>query len=359
MVLAIVLAPVLAPVLAFVQRYSSFDLSRDLMSFRRRPTGPVPGGFALALLLLGASGCDDGNPLSRLFGRDATVSRWAADSVLLATEPEVLFRVTPDPGGALVVPIATVGPQGVRTLSLSARGWLRVDQTSLQAGNMLTPYRNGEARPPIRMFRGMWQPGASPLDSLRCPVVIPMGRALVTGSEDGGALPPFATNGQRPPLKFRNTLDQAGINAALANIGTLVAPSSGIAPGQLPRYTRTVHQVPTGTNGSSTLVVEYNDPAPLPDSLAAFGERPRQLIVVLDKGNYGFRPTYSFSTVGGKGTPPKLEFLDYMDVDDDGIPELLFGLLERERAPLYTLVLRFENDAWREVYRFFGNRCVF
>ncbi len=303
--------------------------------------------------------CDGGNPLDRLLNRDPVVSRWTSDSLLLASEPEVLFRVLPDPGGALVVPLGTVGAQGLRALKLSARGWRRVDANYMHAGHMLTPYLHGQAQAPIRMFRGMWQPGLTALDSLGCAVVIPMARALVSGTDGQRSLPPFATNGERPPLTHTNTLSDADIARYLQNIGTLVAPSSGIAPGQLSLYERTIHQIPTGIDGSSTLVVEYNDPRPLPDSLAAYGERPRQMIVTLDKGRYGPRPTYAFSTVGGPRTSPRLKFLDYMDVDNDGVPELLFGLLEVERAPLFLTVLRFENDAWRESFRFFGNRCAF
>lgn len=318
-----------------------------------RPALAVLAAFALAL-----TACADGNPIKQLVDREPTVSRWTGDSLLLATNPEVLFRVLPDPGGALVVPIATVGSQGIRSLKLSARGWRQVDADYMRAGKLLTPYSTNQPRPPIRMFRGMWQPGASPLDSLGCAVVIPMARALATGSASEGTLPPFATNGSRPPLAHQTVLTPAQIAQSLQNIGTLVAPSSGIAAGQLAQYERRVHQIPTGINNSATLVLEYNDLRPLPDSLAAYGERPRQLIVVLDKGTYGPRPTYSFSTVGSPGTPPRLRFLDYMDVDDDGVPELLFGLLETERAPLFTSILRFENDAWRESFRFFGNRCA-
>lgn len=302
--------------------------------------------------------CADGNPIKQLVSREPTLSRWYSDSLLLASEPEVLFRVLPDPGGAFVVPLATVGAQGIRALKLSARGWRQVDASYMQAGKLLTPYSANEAQPPIRMFRGMWQPGASPLDSLGCAVVVPMARALATGSPGESALPPFATNGVRPPLKHTQLMTPAEVAKYLENIGTLVAPSAGIAPGQLSLYERRVHQIPTGISNSATLLLEYNDLRPLPDSLAAYGERPRQLIVALDKGTYGPRPTYTFATVGSRSTPPRLRFLDYMDVDNDGVPELLFGLLETERAPLFTTVLRFENDAWREAFRFFGNRCT-
>jgi hypothetical protein len=312
----------------------------------------------LGVLVLNTSACDEGGPIRRAFSGDPTVSRWTRDSLLLASNPEVLFRVVPDAGGALVVPIGTIGAQGIRPLKLSSRGWRRVDASFMHAGKTLTPYGENRAQTEMRMFRGMWQPGVAALDSLNCPVVVPMGRSLLTGSVDT-RLPPFATNGKRPPLKYGPTLDQAEIARALANVATLVAPAAGVGASQLPRYERRVHQIPTGINGGSSLLVEYNDRTPLPDSVRSYGERPRQLIVILDKGTYGYRPTYTFSTVGNRGTAPRVEFLDYLDVDNDGVPEIFFGLSQRELAPLFTTALRFENDAWREVFRFTGNRCDF
>lgn len=315
--------------------------------------------LSLAVATSATAGCGGDGAVGRVFSGDPTVSRWTRDSLLIEGRPEILFRVLPDGGSAFVVPIGTVGTDGLRSLKLSERGWRRIDADYMHAGRTLTAYRNGQQAESIRMFRGMWQPGAAPLDTLNCPVVIPMARAILTGADQSRGFAPLATTGGRPALAHGLTLSPAEITKALENIGTLVAPSAGIAPGQLSRYERRVVQVPTGINGSSTLLVEYNDPAPLPDSLKPFGERPRQFIVALDRGSYGFRPTYSFSTVGSRQTPPRLEFLDYLDVDNDGVPELFFGLRERELAPLYTLVLRYENEAWREIFRTVGNRCDF
>jgi hypothetical protein len=333
----------------------ALPLSAPLMSRWLRRTVALS---SLSAAILFASGCDEGGPIRRALGGDPAISQWARDSMVLASNPEILFRVVPDAGGALVVPIGTIGAQGVRPLKLSNLGWRKVDANFMLAGKTLTPYGGNRAQPEMRMFRGMWQPGVAVLDSLNCPVVIPMARSLLTGTVDT-RLPPFATNGKRPPLKHGPTLDQAEIARALANVGTLVAPAAGVGASQLPRYERRIHQIPSGINGGSSLLVEYNDRTPLPDSVRSFGERPRQLIVILDKGTYGYRPTYTFSTVGSRGTAPRVEFLDYLDVDNDGVPEIFFGLTERELAPLFTTALRFENDAWREVFRFTGNRCDF
>jgi hypothetical protein len=312
---------------------------------------------ALGLAMGASVGCGGDGTIDRVFSGDQASSRWTRDSLLIDGRPEILFRVHPEGSSALVVPIGTVGAEGIRALRLSARGWRRIDADYLRAGKTLTAYRIGRQAEPLRMFRGMWQPGVPPLDTLNCQVIVPMARAVLEDTDTGRGFAPLATTGGRPPLAHGLTLSREEIAKALENIGTLVAPKVGILPGQLPRYERRIVQVPTGINGSSTLLVEYNDPAPLPDSLKPFGERPRQFIVALDQGTFNIRPTYSYSTVGSRQTPPRLEFLDYLDVDNDGVPELFFGLRDRALAPFFTLVLRYQNEAWREVFRTAGNRC--
>ncbi len=308
--------------------------------------------------LVTAAGCADSDFMNKLLGRTANAPRWARDSVLLAGEPEVLFRVLADPGGAFVVPLGTISNQGFRALKLGNEGWRRMDRTYLHSGRTLVTHRNGQPAAQLRMFRGMWEPANRPLDTLRgCAVVIPIARAITAGGAAGELAPPFASNRERPPLPSVPTLSRAEIDEALANIGTLVAPGAGISSSQLPRYTRTVHQVPSGVNDASSIVVEYDDPTPLPDSVRPFGERPRQFIVVLDKGLYGYKPTYTFATLGGNAGVPKLRYLDYMDLDNDGMPELMFGLADPRPSPLFTIVLRSENGVWREIYRNFGGRC--
>ena len=83
-----------------------------------------------------------------------------------------------------------------------------------------------------------------------------------------------------------------------------------------------------------------------------------EAVVVLDRGVYGFRPSYTFTTLGNRRAAPRIRFLDYLDVDGDGRAELFFGL-RNPRPQLYTIVLRFENENWREILRFEGNRCQF
>jgi hypothetical protein len=309
-----------------------------------------------AVLTVAAVACSRDAASARLYTSDPAAARWVRDSLLLDTRPNILFRVLPDGSGSLVVPIATVGPEGIRTLQLSDPGWRRVDAEHLHAGRTLHAFREGREVASVRMFRGMWQPGVPALDSLRCSPVIPMARAFADAG-NGAQGVHLAASGERPPVAHEPSLDEATIATLLGRIGTLVAPTVGISPTQLPRYQRRVTQVPTGINRGSTLVLEYNDPTPSPREPKVYGERPRQLIVVLDRGAYDYRPTFTYSTTGVPQSPPRLRLLDYLDTDADGVPELFFGPQESGPAALYTLVLRYESEAWREVFQFTGNRC--
>jgi hypothetical protein len=88
-------------------------------------------------------------------------------------------------------------------------------------------------------------------------------------------------------------------------------------------------------------------------------QRPRQFIVALDKGVYGYRPSFTYSTLGNALTPPRMRFLDYVDIDGDGKAEIFFGFLYAAGGSLTldaTTVLRYDNEAWREVLKE-GVRC--
>lgn len=303
----------------------------------------------LTLGMLSATGCEKvKRALKGDLGGDP---QWQGDSTVLASKPPLLFRVVRQNGTERVWPLATVGKQGFRGLGFSNRGWRAFDLAYFQQGSSLTAYQNGRPQATVKTSRGMWESGKPALDSMPgCNVLMPSAEAPVG---DGIWL---LASSPRTPLKPVDPMSSGELAAALEAVPTLIAPTSGISGSMMSRYTRQVHVVAAGTSTSPSIIVIYNDPAGLPDSVDAYGERPRQLVVVLDKGVYGYRPTYTYTTVANNKTPPRLYFLDYFDVDDDGKAELFFGVNDK-RAPAYTLVLRFENEAWRENQRLLVQVC--
>lgn len=302
----------------------------------------------LALTLLAAA-CDTTERVKNALRADQGDPVWQGDSAQLAAHPEVLFRVTRDSTGARVVPLATMGPQGFRLLTLSDRGWRSFDLEYLYAGKSLTPYRGGRALAPVTSTRGMWE--GAPLDTIRgCSIMLPGARTTFPEGIE------FFTSGKRPPLKPVTPLSAGELQTAIEAIPTLIAPAAGISMSMLPRYQRDVYVAETGNGLRPTIVVVYDDPEVVADSVRQMGARPRHLVVVLDRGVYGYKPTFTYTTLGNKLSPPRYRYLDHIDVDDDGKSELFFGL-KITGAPLYTIVLRYEADAWRELLRNERQRC--
>jgi len=276
---------------------------------------------------------------------------WEADSTLLASKPEVLFRVLQTKNGAEVVPLATIGKGGFRELHMYNRGWRAFDLDYLHSGHTLTQYRDGRSLGSIPTKRGMWLDGGEPFDSIPgCQILLP---SATVGLAEKVQL---VTSGTRPPLKPAASVSEREIQEALSRIPTLVAPLKGIPGAMLPKYSRVIHQINNGSGGRPTIIITYDDPEIVPDSLIRDLSRPRQLIVFLDYGVYGYKTTYVYSTLGNRTSPPRLRYLDYLDLDDDGVPEVLFGI-SIAQYPLYTVVLHRQVDEWKELARYNHSRC--
>jgi hypothetical protein len=269
---------------------------------------------------------------------------WVADSTLLATRPPVVFRALDHDGQRVIAPITMRETKGLRRIRLGMRGWRALDSAYLTKGSTLHAVRDGRPIAVATLARRMWEPQGA-LDSLPgCPRIVPAGLADV---------PPdvhLLVSGPRPQRKSVDELPLGALASALAMIPTLIAPSKGIPTEFLARYTRDVHVVSTGSTSRPTIVALYQDPNPVSDTTQPIAQRPRQLVVILDQGDYGYRPTYVFATLGNALAPSRLQFLDYVDVDGDGIAELFFGALRNQEIPT-TVILRFGRDLmWREVF---------
>lgn len=266
---------------------------------------------------------------------------WKRDSTLLAGRPSILLRAVDTDKGRGVAPIAVIGSRGFRRLYMSPRGWRAFDLAYFTTGSQIKTLHDGQATSEIMITRSMWDAG-SQLDSLPgCPILIPAALAPVPAGVE------LLVAGDRPKLNPVGALSAGELQEALARIPTLIAPSSGIGTSMLSRYQRTVHVAATGSTPRPSIVVVYNDPQEVSDTLPPMGERPRQFVVVLDHGVYGYRPTFTFTTLGNALSPPRLRFLDFVDVDADGKAELFFTHLRSKKYPM-TKMLRYEAEAWRE-----------
>lgn len=303
--------------------------------------------------MVALSGCDR---LQAALKDDAALDAgdpvWKADSTLLASSPGILFRIVEGEPGRLAVPFSTIGAQGFRRIRMGPRGWRALDLQYLHAGSSIRAVRNGRVLGAVNMVRGMWDAGTQ-LDSIpRCNIK-PVG--LTAGLSTDIQL---AIAGPTPKTNPVAALSAGELQQAMSTIPTLIAPSNGIGTSALSQYTREVHVINSGIGTHPTIVVIYNDPEVLPDSLATAIQRPRYFMVILDKGIYGYKTTFTYTTIGNPSGKERLRFLDYVDVDQDGVAELFFSYTFRSNRGNYSMtkVLRYESDMWKEVM-FAPDRC--
>lgn len=276
---------------------------------------------------------------------------WQADSTLLASRPTLLLRVVRDAKGTRAVPIGTVGARGLRPLNMTPRGWRALDVDFLHAGHSAVPYRGSTPLSPLAITRGMWE--GEPLDTLPgCLVVTPAAKLEIP---DGVHL---LTSGTAPLRTASDAISEGELQSVLNVVNTLVAPSAGVSLSQMSKYSRTVAVVGTNATSRPTIVVSYDDPTELPDSATRIAERPRQLIVVLDKGVYGYKPSLTFADVSSSRVAPRRRFLGALDTNNDGKAELYFGLGPKiSRAELVTYGYVYEGDTWIERFSYERTRC--
>ncbi len=325
----------------------SFDVPIYLLpNLSARPRARVLLGVALCGAALFASGCDriktrmDGQVRSQATSDPV----WVSDSTFLSQKPSIVFRLVTLENGRTAVPVATYGASGFRALKMSVRGWKALDVGFLHSGNSMTAVREGRPAGELKMARGQWERGTA-LDSLPgCPVLVPGG--LV----EGGSSSALAFVGASPTIASPPQVSPAELAEALDKVPMLIAPAQGISRSMISKYKREVHIIPGGGPRASILVI-YNDPEEVSDTLRNVAQRPRQLVLMLDKGIFGFRPSYTYATLGNALSNPRLSYVDFMDVDADGKAEVFFAFQKKfGKIVLFgTEVLRFQNEQWTVV----------
>lgn len=309
---------------------------RTTLGFVQRRLTPA----VVCVALITSVGCQDlRDTVNNKLYKPVTDTGWETDSTFLANSPSVLFRIYHRAGKSFVMPIGALGPSGMRDLHMTQRGWRALDINLLYAGNKLLPVRNGQVAGTIATDRGMWEDPTHPVDSVKgCPTVIPTAQV----NADSG-LTLALTNYKAPGGQL---LDAGALANAISEVPQLVAPTMGISGAELSHYERFVHQI-AHAEGPPSILLEYHDLTPVVDTGVTQGVRPKHLIIVLDKGIYGYRATWRYQTTGMSKDKPALHYLDAVDTNADGIPELFFSI-DYVGGRTQTSMYKQWNDSWRE-----------
>lgn len=301
----------------------------------------ILGAATVTVLALG--GCE--KVKSKLYPEVAPEvdQSWVRDSTMVAKGPPILFRVIKKDDRRLLIPIATLRNSKVSLLRMSKRGWNYLDIRAFAEGSVITPVQNGLAGAPVKVQQRMWENAAAPLDSIAgCPNMIPVIRAPMPAGLELAVI-----NYELP--KGLKTMSDAQMSEALSRIPNLVTPTLGIRPALLERYTRSVHQL-LRKDGEPALIAEYHDDSESSDTTVVGKRRPRHIVIVMEKGMYGYRPGWVYSSTGAYSDRPALRFLDSFDIDGDGNSEMFFRV-EVPTGWSYTLAFKQRNGVWEEIWR--------
>lgn len=338
-----------------IVRYVHFIATLPSLSsvFRTLPSNAAPSSArtlcAAAVTVLALCGCE--KVKSRLYADNGPPvdEAWKRDSAFVALEPRILFRAVRVGDQNLLMPIAVLANSNLRTLRMSKRGWNYLDLTALNSKQSVTPVQNGMAAAPAQIRQRMWENASQPLDTLTgCSNMIPVIKAAMpAGSE-------LAVINYKLPTDMK-TLSASEIEAALSGIPNLVAPTVGIKAAQLARYKRNVQQV-LRRDAPPAVLAEYHDESGVTDTGTVAARRPRHLVVVMEKGVYGYRAAWNYATTGAESDRPVLRFLDSFDVDGDGKSELFFSVPVPD-GNSYTFLFQQKHDSWVEIWRRPPVRC--
>ena len=150
-------------------------------------------------------------------------------------------------------------------------------------------------------------------------------------------------------------LSPGELQDAIRDVPLLVMPTVQISGAQIGQYVRTVRQIPRA-GADPAVLLEYHDESVLTDTGVVAQRRPKHVVIVLEKGVYGYRPSWVYKTTGKVNDLPILRLLDIMDADMDGRAEIFF-YVNVSKSDSFVLAFHEGNDTWTEVWRRSPARC--
>lgn len=306
-----------------------------------------------ATILTVGSGCDkqtaDAATPDGVAAARASTMPVATD---LATRPFVLYQLFGERGATKMVPVATIGRDGIGPLVLSDSGWRQFDVLYHRPGMVYPIYQDGRAVGTATITQPMWDDAGTPLYRLPgCRSHTPLTAVRVDAPASKGYLVEHLATDAPVAERPRARASRAP-EAEARQVVAQVADDLGILPRDLAQLELRALAVPSGVGPDPTLVISFVDPT---GGTRAPGQA-RHLFVIADRGPHGYVPTYT-RVVRSTGGGDYRRYMDHLDVTDDGVDELMLEGWSSGRES-YLLVLRHLNGRWTEVFTGRQSWCV-
>lgn len=320
----------------------------------RRSFPPVLGALMVATLAA-ATACDK----KQAADPDRVLPEGVA-ALDLASRPTVLFQVFGDPKEPKIMPIAAVVNGAVHPIGLSRAGWREFDSTYFAAGARYPVYVDDSLRGNATVTRGMWVGHDEPLFQLPgCRNLKPLGATTLD----------FAVPANEPTVEFiaasaplaahpkaRTAFPAPSVIASLGRtLGHQLGERNRMDAAELDSLDFTARMLATGVHPDPTLLVSFIDQQA--GDVAPGVGHSSHILALFDKADTGYVATYRHVASGDARSIEFQRFVDRVDVDGDGIDELILEAWHYGGSN-ELIVLASKAGQWHEILRTSSNLCL-
>ena len=294
---------------------------------------------------------------------DANVSQVlpvGAAQLDLASNPRIIFQVFGDANEPRIMPIATVVDGAVAPIGLTRDGWRVFDSTYFAPGAKYTVYSDDAISGSVTVTRGMWAAGDSALYPLPgCRDMRPLAAVTleIVRKSSEPTIEMIATS--FAPVPHPGTPKPFPPTEAIAKMGRDFGLAVGIAnqmdKEELDSLDFIARMIRSGARPDPTLLVSFIDQQA--GDIAPGMGHTSHLLALFDKVDTGYVSTYRHVKSGDAKTVEFQRVLDHLDVDGDGIDELILESWHYGGTN-ELVVLGFKANQWHEVLRTSSKWCL-
>lgn len=283
-----------------------------------------------------------------------------APALDVSKHPQVIFQIFGDRGDPKMMPIATVTDGAIRPIGLSRSGWRAFDSAYFAAGAKYSIYVDDEAKGTVSVTRGMWTGGDEPLYPLPgCRDLRPLASVSLE-TQQKASEPTVEFLAAAEPLKPHPPSAPSQLTPdAASKLGRTLAKALGarssMDDAELDSLDFVSRLFVTGATKQPTLLASFIDPQA--GDLGPGKGHTSHILALFDKVDTGYIATYRHVASGDAKTVEFQRVVDHMDVDGDGVDELILEAWHYAGTS-DLVVLKFLQGQWHEALRASSRWCL-